>query len=257
MVAKSISQAAQSLSQAIEDYLKAIYALGDDSKAVSPGAVARRLKISAPAVTAMLKRMSEAGFVSYRRRRGVVLTKVGTALALETVRRHRLLESFFADHLAMDWHQAHVEAETLEHFISRELERLIDSKLGYPSKDPHGHPIPSADGVMRREKLAPLSQAKVGTAAVVRRVSDEDAEHLRWWKKIGLVPGAKVEVREVGPFDGPLLLRLGGKRIHVGRKGVEGVWVSPARKSRTQRSAPPKSSARKNARNGNEKRKAT
>ncbi len=226
MRVKEEKASSQSLSQAIEDYLKAIYTLAGDQKAASTSAIAKRLKVSSAAVTAMLKRMSEAGLVRYQRRRGVMLTKVGTALALETIRRHRLLESFFTDHLAMDWHQAHVEAETLEHFISRELEKLIDSKLGHPLSDPHGHPIPSAKGVVSKETLKPLTDLAAGTSAVVRRVSDEDAEHMRWWKKIGLVPGSPIRVREVGPFEGPLLLEIKGKSHHVGRKAVEGIWVA-------------------------------
>ena len=226
MPVKEENASSQTLSRAIEDYLKAIYTLAGDQKAASTSAIAKRLKVSSAAVTAMLKRMSEAGLVRYQRRRGVMLTKVGTALALETIRRHRLLESFFTDHLAMDWHQAHVEAETLEHFISRELEKLIDSKLGHPLSDPHGHPIPSAKGVVPKEALKLLTDLTAGTSAVVRRVSDEDAEHMRWWKKIGLVPGSPIRVREVGPFEGPLLLEIKGKSHHVGRKAVEGIWVS-------------------------------
>ena len=226
MPVKEENASSQTLSRAIEDYLKAIYTLAGDQKAASTSAIAKRLKVSSAAVTAMLKRMSEAGLVRYQRRRGVMLTKVGTALALETIRRHRLLESFFTDHLAMDWHQAHVEAETLEHFISRELEKLIDSKLGHPLNDPHGHPIPSAKGVVTKEALKPLTDLAAGTSAVVRRVSDEDAEHMRWWKKIGLVPGSPIRVREVGPFEGPLLIEIKGKSHHVGRKAVEGIWVS-------------------------------
>ncbi|MEE8256556.1 MAG: metal-dependent transcriptional regulator [Acidobacteriota bacterium] len=232
MPVKEDKASSQSLSQAIEDYLKAIYTLAGDQKAASTSAIAKRLKVSSAAVTAMLKRMSEAGLVRYQRRRGVMLTKVGTALALETIRRHRLLESFFTDHLAMDWHQAHVEAETLEHFISRELEKLIDSKLGHPLSDPHGHPIPSAKGVVSKEALKPLTDLAAGTSAVVRRVSDEDAEHMRWWKKIGLVPGCPIRVREVGPFEGPLLLEIRGKSHHVGRKAVEGIWVGSDGKRR-------------------------
>ena len=226
MPVKAENASSQTLSRAIEDYLKAIYTLAGDQKAASTSAIAKRLKVSSAAVTAMLKRMSEAGLVRYQRRRGVMLTKVGTALALGTIRRHRLLESFFTDHLAMDWHQAHVEAETLEHFISRELEKLIDSKLGHPLSDPHGHPIPSAKGVVSKEALKLLTDLTAGTSAVVRRVSDEDAEHMRWWKKIGLVPGSPIRVREVGPFEGPLLLEIKGKSHHVGRKAVEGIWVS-------------------------------
>ena len=226
MPVKEENASSQTLSRAIEDYLKAIYTLAGDQKAASTSAIAKRLKVSSAAVTAMLKRMSEAGLVRYQRRRGVMLTKVGTALALETIRRHRLLESFFTDHLAMDWHQAHVEAETLEHFISRELEKLIDSKLGHPLNDPHGHPIPSAKGVVSKEALKLLTDLTAGTSAVVRRVSDEDAEHMRWWKKIGLVPGSPIRVREVGPFEGPLLIEIKGKSHHVGRKAVEGIWVA-------------------------------
>lgn len=243
MPVKEENASSQSLSQAIEDYLKAIYTLAGDQKAASTSAIAKRLKVSSAAVTAMLKRMSEAGLVRYQRRRGVMLTKVGTVLALETIRRHRLLESFFTDHLAMDWHQAHVEAETLEHFISRELEKLIDSKLGHPMSDPHGHPIPSAKGVVSKEALKPLTDLTAGTSAVVRRVSDEDAEHMRWWKKIGLVPGSPIRVREVGPFEGPLLIEIKGKSHHVGRKAVEGIWVASDGKRR-KAVKPPKAAAK-------------
>ncbi len=243
MPVKEENASSQTLSRAIEDYLKAIYTLAGDQKAASTSAIAKRLKVSSAAVTAMLKRMSEAGLVRYQRRRGVMLTKVGTALALETIRRHRLLESFFTDHLAMDWHQAHVEAETLEHFISRELEKLIDSKLGHPMSDPHGHPIPSAKGVVSKEALKPLTDLTAGTSAVVRRVSDEDAEHMRWWKKIGLVPGSPIRVREVGPFEGPLLIEIKGKSHHVGRKAVEGIWVASDGKRR-KAVKPPKAAAK-------------
>ena len=243
MPVKEENASSQTLSQAIEDYLKAIYTLAGDQKAASTSAIAKRLKVSSAAVTAMLKRMSEAGLVHYQRRRGVMLTKVGTVLALETIRRHRLLESFFTDHLAMDWHQAHVEAETLEHFISRELEKLIDSKLGHPLSDPHGHPIPSAKGVVSKEALKPLTDLTAGTSAVVRRVSDEDAEHMRWWKKIGLVPGSPIRVREVGPFEGPLLIEIKGKSHHVGRKAVEGIWVASDCK-RKKAVKPPKAAAK-------------
>ena len=243
MPVKEENASSQTLSQAIEDYLKAIYTLAGDQKAASTSAIAKRLKVSSAAVTAMLKRMSEAGLVRYQRRRGVMLTKVGTVLALETIRRHRLLESFFTDHLAMDWHQAHVEAETLEHFISRELEKLIDSKLGHPLSDPHGHPIPSAKGVVSKEALKPLTDLTAGTSAVVRRVSDEDAEHMRWWKKIGLVPGSPIRVREVGPFEGPLLIEIKGKSHHVGRKAVEGIWVASDGK-RKKAVKPPKAAAK-------------
>lgn len=243
MPVKEENASSQSLSQAIEDYLKAIYTLAGDQKAASTSGIAKRLKVSSAAVTAMLKRMSEAGLVRYQRRRGVMLTKVGTVLALETIRRHRLLESFFTDHLAMDWHQAHVEAETLEHFISRELEKLIDSKLGHPMSDPHGHPIPSAKGVVSKEALKPLTDLTAGTSAVVRRVSDEDAEHMRWWKKIGLVPGSPIRVREVGPFEGPLLIEIKGKSHHVGRKAVEGIWVASDGKRR-KAVKPPKAAAK-------------
>jgi DtxR family Mn-dependent transcriptional regulator len=243
MPVKEENASSQTLSRAIEDYLKAIYTLAGDQKAASTSAIAKRLKVSSAAVTAMLKRMSEAGLVRYQRRRGVMLTKVGTVLALETIRRHRLLESFFTDHLAMDWHQAHVEAETLEHFISRELEKLIDSKLGHPLSDPHGHPIPSAKGVVSKEALKPLTDLTAGTSAVVRRVSDEDAEHMRWWKKIGLVPGSPIRVREVGPFEGPLLIEIKGKSHHVGRKAVEGIWVASDGK-RKKAVKPPKAAAK-------------
>jgi DtxR family Mn-dependent transcriptional regulator len=133
-------------SEAIEDYAKAIYALSRQREGpVLNGEVAARLDVAPATATSMLKRLGELGLVDYLPYRGVTLTPAGERVALEVIRHHRLIEAYLSEALGMPSDMVHAEAEVLEHHISEELERLIAEKLGEPSHDPHGTPIPGPD----------------------------------------------------------------------------------------------------------------
>jgi DtxR family transcriptional regulator, Mn-dependent transcriptional regulator len=192
-------------SEAIEDYLKAIYMLARrESGPVGTGALAARLGVSPGTVTAMCKRMAELELVRHEPYRGVSLTASGERVALEVIRHHRLIESYLAEALDMPWDQVHDEAEVLEHYISEELEERIASALGDPATDPHGDPIPDRKLAMSSERGVPLAELEPGESGTFSRVSDSDPEMLRYLDSRGIRPGSEVTVREREPFGGAM-----------------------------------------------------
>jgi DtxR family Mn-dependent transcriptional regulator len=203
------------LSPAIEDYSKAIFALESRSEEpVSTTALAERLGITPGSVSAMLKKLDELGLTTHVPYRGVRLTADGRRLALEVIRHHRLLESFLADALGMPWDRVHAEAEVLEHVLSEDLEELIAAKLGHPTVDPHGDPIPSADLQLEERLTHSMESLEDGEEGTFVRVSDSDPEMLRYLAGCGISPGDRFAVRERQPFGGPLFIRF-GKREHA------------------------------------------
>jgi DtxR family transcriptional regulator, Mn-dependent transcriptional regulator len=204
-------------SEAVEDYVKAIYALAHRlGGPVATSALAERLDVAPSSVTAMLKRLDEAGLVRYEPYRGVALTRRGEQLALEVIRHHRLIEAFLAESLGMPWDRVHDEAEVLEHYISEDLERRIAGVLGDPELDPHGDPIPSADLDLATDSTIPLAELEPGNAAVFARVSDSDPEMLRYLSDLGIAPGAAIAVLGSEPFGGPLRVRVAGAEHALG-----------------------------------------
>ncbi len=194
-------------SPAVEDYCKAIFTLesrNDEPVATNP--LADRLGITPGSVSAMLKRLGELGLLEHHPYRGVRLTREGRMVALEVIRHHRLIELFLAEALEMPWDRVHAEAEVLEHVISEELEQLIAAKLGDPSFDPHGDPIPSAELELNEPTTQPLELLDEGQGGVFVRVSDADPEMLRYLSERGIAPGDRLLVRERQPFGGPLLV---------------------------------------------------
>src|SRR5882672_9826150 len=143
---------------AVQDYLKAIHSLGGAEETVLPVAIAARLQVRAPSVTGMLKRLAEAGWITYESGRGARLTDQGVAEARRVIRRHRLVELFLTRVLGLDWSEVDTEAESLEHAISPRLEQAIAAHLGEPLEDPHGHPIPTPEGELNRRQLLPLKE---------------------------------------------------------------------------------------------------
>src|SRR3954453_21312778 len=203
-------QVVETVSSAVEDYAKAIYALetrGDT--AVSTTALAERLRVTAASASSMVKKLAEMGFVQHEPYRGVRLTSKGVKVALEVLRHHRLLEVYLAEELGVPWDRVHDEAEVLEHVLSEELEALIADKLGHPTRDPHGDPIPTPDGRIDETPTAALSELAAGERGVFVRVSDSDPEMLRYLSARGIAPGAALEVIDRQPFDGPLFARFG------------------------------------------------
>jgi DtxR family transcriptional regulator, Mn-dependent transcriptional regulator len=200
---------------AIEDYAKAIYALESrHGDAVSTNALAERLGVTAASASGMVKRLGELGLVEHRPYRGVSLTEEGRRVALEVMRHHRLLELYLVQSLGVPWDRVHAEAEVLEHVLSEELEELIAEKLGHPTRDPHGDPIPTRELIIEERKTDSLQSLDAGARGVFARISDSDPDMLRFLADRGIAPGDECEVIEKQPFDGPLFVRFGDD-VHV------------------------------------------
>ncbi|MGQ0613312.1 MAG: metal-dependent transcriptional regulator [Planctomycetaceae bacterium] len=212
-----------------QDYLKAVFHLGRGGRRVLTTELARFLGVSKPSVTAMLKKLGEEGLVEYSPRQGVVLSGAGSMVAMRVVRRHRLVEAFLVRFLGLDWSEVHEEAEVLEHHLSDRMVEAIDRALGHPTEDPHGHPIPDASGSMRERPLQPLARMRAGEKGVVREVRTNDAERLHRFKELGLVPGAKVRMRERQELEDVMHLDVGERLVVTGSEGVEGVFVEVTR----------------------------
>jgi DtxR family Mn-dependent transcriptional regulator len=226
----SIARDEARITPAIEDYLKAIYQLGNDEPeagAVTGQRIAERLGVAAPSVTNMIKRLAELGLVEHERYRGVELTTDGERIALEVVRHHRLLERYLVEALGYPWDEVHDEAERLEHHISEALEARMAAALGDPTVDPHGDPIPHLDGSMTTVVGLPLSELVPGQSAAVRRVSDRDPERLRYLEALGIRPGVAIRVLEALPFEGPLRLAVDGAERMIGRPLAAVIQVAP------------------------------
>jgi DtxR family Mn-dependent transcriptional regulator len=202
-------------SAAVEDYAKAIYELEARlNRPVSTNALADRLHVTPASASGMVRKLDELGLATHRPYKGVELTPQGRRVALEVLRHHRLLESFLASSLGVPWDRVHDEAEVLEHVLSEELEALIADKLGHPTHDPHGDPIPSADLEVDERPTESLAALDAGVTGVLVRVSDSDPEMLRYLAERGIAPGDAFEVIERQPFDGPLFVRFAGD-VHV------------------------------------------
>ena len=204
-------------SPAVEDYAKAIFSLESaSSRPVSTNALAERLGITSGSVSAMLKRLDELGLITHGPYRGVRLTEDGRRIALEVIRHHRLLESYLAEALGLPWDRVHDEAEVLEHVLSEDLEALIAAKLGHPTVDPHGDPIPSAELELEERTTRSLESLQPGESGVFVRVSDSDPEMLRYLGERGISPGESFVVTERQPFGGPLFVRFGDEQHAIG-----------------------------------------
>ena len=199
-------------SQSEQDYLKAIYEMQHEkgNEWVTTTGLAQRLGVSPASVTEMVQKLAADAreLVRYERYHGARLNEAGEQAALEVIRHHRLLESFLSQALGYTWDKVHAEAHRLEHVISEELEDHIARYLGEPARDPHGSPIPQRDGVVAALDDVRLTDLPLGQRAQVRRVLDDDPALLRYLSELGLVLGARVEITERVPFQGPLYVRL-------------------------------------------------
>jgi DtxR family Mn-dependent transcriptional regulator len=219
--------------QAVEDYLKTIYEVQQESGGNQAGTaeLAEKLGVSRASVTGMLKKLAASPdrLIDYARYRGVRLTPAGERAALEVVRHHRLLETYLTSALGFAWDEVHAEADHLEHVISEDLEERIAAYLGHPTADPHGAPIPQRDGSLPVRREVRLSDVEAGTEAVVLRVSDRDPELLRYLDRLGLRPPARLRVLERGPFDGPLQVETlpSGAVVPLSRRVTDEVYVVP------------------------------
>jgi DtxR family Mn-dependent transcriptional regulator len=207
----------QPTSSAVEDYLKAVYALETRLEGPVPtNALAERLGLTPGSVSGMLRRLDELGLLEHERYRGVRLTAEGRRVALRTLRNHRLLELLLVEMLDVPWDLVHEEAELLEHVLSDELAERIAAKLGDPVVDPHGDPIPGRDLALTEQETRGLDEVDVGETVTFVRVSDSDPAMLRYLAERGIVPGVTLKVAGRQPFGGPLSVRVAGTEHHLG-----------------------------------------
>jgi DtxR family transcriptional regulator, Mn-dependent transcriptional regulator len=214
------------LTDAIQDYVKEIYKLEAAGRRATTSALAEQLCVSPPSVTSMLKKLASLELVEHERYRGARLTAKGERVALEVIRHHRLIEQYLSQTLGLPIDELHAEADRLEHALSEELEAHIDRSLGFPTRDPHGDPIPGPDLKIDRVDVTPLSSLEAGTKATVERVPDGDGDLLRYLSELKLTPGSRLEVRESAPFDGPLTVRIGGADHAISRELASQIGVS-------------------------------
>jgi DtxR family transcriptional regulator, Mn-dependent transcriptional regulator len=194
----------------MQDYAKAVYALETrHGESVSTNDLAERLGLTPGSVSAMLRKLSDVGLVEHEPYRGVRLTGEGRDVALEVLRHHRLIELFLAQELGMPWDRVHSEAEVLEHVLSEDLEQLISARLGHPTLDPHGDPIPTAGLEIDEHPTRSLDDLAVGERGRFVRVSDSDPEMLRYLAAQGIALGDRLEVTARQPFGGPVFVRFG------------------------------------------------
>ena len=203
-------------SEAIQDYAKAIYALQRraEGEPVGTNDLAERVGVTPASVSAMLKKLAERDLVEHVPYKGVVLTPAGERVALEVLRHHRLLELYLTVHLGVPWDRVHEEAEALEHVISEDLEARIAAKLGEPTHDPHGDPIPDVDLHIDEGSSRALDSLEAGATGRFVRISDSDPAMLRYLTERGVCLGDRLEVLDRQPFDGPLTVRFGDD-LHV------------------------------------------
>ncbi len=227
------------LSQAIEDYLKAIYKL-HEGHAVSTKEIAEALDVSSASVTNMVKRLAGMGFVTHKAYHGVSLTDAGKKIALEIIRHHRLLETYLREIMGYDWEKMHDEAERLEHHISEEFEDRLDEMLGYPTHDPHGDPIPSRAGEVPRVSADPLTVFSEGQTVLIHRLSDSDPALLSRFESLGLLPRVEVTLVSKDCGEGPVTVKVGPVEHvleHLDARRIYGTLTKPMRDPSLQSSA--------------------
>jgi DtxR family Mn-dependent transcriptional regulator len=200
--------------EALEDYLKAIYTLEQKAGSARTTALAAALGVTPGSVTDMLKRLAAGRprLVIYKPHKGVSLTSKGKAQAIEILRRHRLVETFLYEILGYRWDEVHAEADILEHHVSDHFIQALDDLLNHPASDPHGDPIPTAEGSFAQAPYPSLNTLPVGSAVVVKRVHCHNDELLRYLAQKDIRPGARLRIREIAPAGGPVLVAVMGIR---------------------------------------------
>jgi DtxR family Mn-dependent transcriptional regulator len=213
-------------SEAVEDYLKAIYEIQEQQGRVSTTALAESLGVAPPSATNMVKKLANLHLVEYKPYRGVVLTPVGNRTAVELIRRHRLMETFLVQVLDLEWDQVHAEADRLEHALSRDIEERIDALLGNPTADPHGSLIPTRELTVSPRHQMRLTDLESGRPAAVTEVSDRDPAVLRYLGDIGILPNENIAVVAETPLNGPVRVSVAGATHIVDREVAEQVMVA-------------------------------
>jgi DtxR family Mn-dependent transcriptional regulator len=249
------------LTEKMEEYLEALFKLSCEEEPLNPARLSEYLGLTAPTVLDMLHKLEADGFIRYesaekkegkkkepgRAKRTIKLTKKGERAAKALVRRHRLSERFLTDVLGLDWESAHREACKLEHVLSPEVEEKLAEMLGNPETCPHGYPIPDEDGHIKDEEeiIKPLCDLSADEKGCIARVEEEEPQLLQYLASLGLIPDVDIEVKEVAPFGGPLLVKIGDTQYALGREVASKIWTRKRR--RRGRGRPPWAETHKRA----------
>lgn len=213
-------------SAAMREYLAEIYRLQQDSPTVSTTSLAERLNVSAPAVPRMLKRLKSAGYVKHVPYQGVELTDLGAQEALKEIRRHRILEVFLVQVMGFSWDQTHEHADALGAGLNDTISQRMAEMTNFPTRCPHGEPIPSTEGQMPEIHDLCLVNLGTGQKGVVSRVRTHEPEKLRYLASLGLVPEAGFEIIGRAPFNGPMRLRVNKEDVVLGMELTKSLWVT-------------------------------
>lgn len=220
---------AKELTSVAQDYLKVIWTAQEWSQEkVSTKLLAERIGVSASTVSEAVRKLADQGLVEHARYGSITLTELGRNAAIAMVRRHRLLETFLVNELGYRWDEVHDEAEVLEHAVSDLMMARIDAKLGYPDRDPHGDPIPSADGAVPTPPAQQLSDFRAGQSGRVARISDSDPDMLRYFDAVGIALDTAITVVERRDFAGTIAIRIGNTEVttDLGRPAAEAIWLT-------------------------------
>lgn len=209
-----------------EDYLKQIYHLQSSGEKTSTGSLASLLGISPASVSEMLGKLSAEGWITNKPYHGFQLTKKGERIAVNLIRKHRLIEVFLQQHLKYEWDEVHSEAEKLEHVISDSFVNKLEVYLGFPKYDPHGDPIPDKNGKMSAVNYILLSKSETGKIYVIAKVKDSSTEILQYLSKIGLRLNSNIKVNEKIAFDGSVLITYEGKNHLLSKTMAELIFVA-------------------------------
>ncbi len=228
------------LSRSIEDYIKAIFALELEEQKPTTKRIATRLEVKMASVTGMIKHLAAEGYVRYTPYQGVHLTDAGRRVAVDMIRRHRLIETFLCQTLGLAWDEVDADAEVLEHAVSDKLIEHIYEYLGRPRFDPHGSPIPPKNGAIPPRPGVPLDELPVGERARIAEVSDRDPEFLRYLTSLKLGIGSELRVRDHAPFQGPITLSIGSRRVAIGLEAARRIRVTIDPPPKRKKTAKPK-----------------
>jgi DtxR family Mn-dependent transcriptional regulator len=221
---------AQDITSERQDYLKMVFHLQYTENPVRTTTLARALDVEPASVTGVIKRLAEIGLLDYRPYKGVSLTEQGEKIALEVLRRHRLIELFLVESLGYSWDEVHEEADLLEHAVTPRFVERIDNALGHPEIDPHGEPIPNEDGIIKPPRGIRLTEVDTGVAGIICRVDDDDPELLRYLASLSVEPGQQIVILKHEPYGGPLSIQVGGDRNHLlGIEAAKHVYIDTGR----------------------------
>jgi DtxR family Mn-dependent transcriptional regulator len=209
-----------------EDYLRVIYKSLEDYETINPTMIAEQLGVSNPAVTDMLKKLTREKYVNYTPYKGIQLLEKGKAEAVKLVRRHRIWETFLYRVVGLPYHQIDEEAENLEHSSSDDLIDKLEEIMNYPEFDPHGHPIPSKNGkIPKQKKVISLDKLEENNSGIIQRVNDHSKDLLKYLYESGLVVGNKITVLEKRSFDNSMVVKVENKQQTISEKISQNIFV--------------------------------